>query len=202
VSSALTSIQFKILKGAEISPYVNELARLRIEIFKEFPYIYDGDFEYEKKYLKVYEQSPRSLLVLAMLGEQFVGASTALPLSDENDYVKDPFLKNGIPIEKLFYFGESILQKKFRGLGIGKQFFKYREHHALSFSDYDTTCFCSVQRPDDHPQRPSDYLPLDKFWSGLGYEKNENMISSFSWRDIGDKTETEKPMAYWFKNWK
>jgi len=42
------------LKGKEILPYLSELARLRIEIFKEYPYLYEGDLAYEEQYLHTY----------------------------------------------------------------------------------------------------------------------------------------------------
>ncbi|MBL7543914.1 MAG: hypothetical protein JNL11_08860 [Bdellovibrionaceae bacterium] len=152
--------------------------------------------------MKVYEESQRSLLVLAMHGQEPIGASTALPLSDENDYVKEPFLKLGMSIPSIFYFGESVLKKKYRGLGIGKKFFQFRETHAMSFGQYSKTCFCGVNRPDTHNRKPKDYIPLDDFWMGLGYHKEPKLVSAFSWRDIGDDHETEKPMTYWLKEWK
>ena len=55
----IEQINFLLLKDKEIASYRDEIAKLRIEIFRDFPYLYDGDFEYEKKYLKVYEESQR-----------------------------------------------------------------------------------------------------------------------------------------------
>lgn len=195
-------ISFLSLKGSEIKQYKNEIAKLRIEIFRDFPYLYEGDLAYEEKYLKVYENSPSSIMVLAMDDNTVIGATTALPLSDENDYVKEPFLKLGMPIEKIFYFGESVLKKEYRGLGIGKKFFQFREEHAMSFKQYTITCFCAVERSPNHPSKPKSYSPLDSFWSGIGYTPEPKLVSSFSWKDIGDQAETEKPMNYWKKEWK
>jgi hypothetical protein len=50
------SIQIKILTGhdAELAARMNDVARLRITVFREFPYLYDGNFDYEKKYLASY----------------------------------------------------------------------------------------------------------------------------------------------------
>lgn len=195
-------LRFLTLKGKEISDYKNEIAKLRIEIFRDFPYLYEGDLEYEEKYLKVYEKSSSSLMVLALDGDTVIGATTALPLSDENDYVKAPFLKLGLDIETIFYFGESVLKKEYRGRGIGKKFFKFREEHAMSFGKYHTTCFCGVNRPENHKDRPTSYLPLDTFWTRLGYEKEPKLIASFSWKDIGEDFESDKNMIYWKKQWK
>lgn len=193
-------IQYKLVKGQEISHYTNEVAALRIEIFFDFPYLYQGDLDYEKKYLQVYVNSPRSLLILALANNVIIGASTALPLSDEADYVIEPFLKNGFDPLTVFYFGESVLKKQYRGKGIGKAFFNYREQHAVSFGQYRKTCFCAVNREPTHPLRPQDYKPLDSFWTGLGYNKENKITSQFSWRDIGDDVETKKSMTYWLKD--
>ncbi len=36
------NIQIKSVKGDAIKPYIKELAHLRIKIFRDFPYLYDG----------------------------------------------------------------------------------------------------------------------------------------------------------------
>jgi hypothetical protein len=44
------------LKGQDIIPFIPELAKLRIEIFKSYPYLYDGDLDYEHNYLNTYSK--------------------------------------------------------------------------------------------------------------------------------------------------
>jgi len=39
----------------------------------------DGDYDYEKKYLQLYIDTPESVIVLAFDGDKVVGASTAIP---------------------------------------------------------------------------------------------------------------------------
>jgi len=36
-------IRIKRYSGAALQQYIPELARLRIEVFRDFPYLYDGD---------------------------------------------------------------------------------------------------------------------------------------------------------------
>ena len=50
--------------GAEIGAFIESLGRYRIEIFREFPYLYDGDMDYERHYLSRYLQSDKSFLLL------------------------------------------------------------------------------------------------------------------------------------------
>lgn len=185
--------------GKEIETVVPQLAALRIEVFRDFPYLYEGSFEYEKEYLKTYVNSECAFLFAVFENDKMVGATTCIPLIDETAEVKDPFEGVGLKLEEVFYFGESILLKEYRGKGIGKRFFEERERHVASFGNYTTTCFCAVGRPENHSLRPDGYVPLDEFWKSRGYEKSEILKSKFSWKDINEPLETEKTMIYWLK---
>ena len=68
------------LKGSAIIPYIPDLARLRIDIFQHYPYLYAGDLTYETQYLQTYVDCPESFMVIVLDGEKVIGASTAIPL--------------------------------------------------------------------------------------------------------------------------
>lgn len=192
-------LQVERVTGEAIRRYIPDLARLRIQVFRDWPYLYEGGEAYERRYLETYIRSARAVVVLALEGDRAVGASTALPLADEAGNVTGPFADRGLDPSRFFYFGESVLDRTWRGRGIGVRFFEEREAHARSFGSYDTACFCAVLRPDDHPSKPQGYVPLDGFWARRGYAKDPSFVTHFHWRDIGDAEETEKPMAFWFK---
>lgn len=189
------------LSPAEIKTEIQTLARLRIEVFREFPYIYDGSNEYEVKYLKKYLDSSRAGLVGAFDEKTIIGVASCLPLVDEDSVVQKPFIEKGFDLNKVFYFGESVLKKKYRGQGIGKLFFQEREKWARSFGQYDVTTFCAVKRPVEHPLRPAGYKSLDEFWISQGYTKHPELHTEFSWQDIGEKKENLKKMVFWLKRW-
>lgn len=195
------SINVRRLSGDEIKTEIQNLARLRIEVFRDFPYVYDGSDEYEVKYLKKYLDSSRAALIAAFDEKTIIGVASCLPLVDEELAVQKPFLEKGYDLEKVFYFGESVLQKKYRGKGLGKVFFHERENWARSFGQYNITTFCAVKRPVEHPLRPLDYRPLDEFWKTQGYIKHPELHTEFSWQDIGEKNETSKKMIFWLKRW-
>jgi GNAT superfamily N-acetyltransferase len=193
-------IRIERCSGAALQQYIPELARLRIEVFHDFPYLYDGDYDYEKKYLKIYIDTPESVIVLAFDGDKVVGASTAIPMKYETDQLKKPFIEHGYNLDDVFYCSESVLNKDYRGLGLGVRFFEQREAHAEELGGFKTITFCCVERPLDHPRRPVDYAPLDQFWNKRGYFKHPELATTYSWKDLDDTDETPKPMIFWIKH--
>lgn len=194
------SLRIVPVRGKEIAERLQALAALRIQVFREFPYLYEGSEDYESAYLQTYVNAPDSVAVLVYDGEKLVGASTALPLADEVEELRRPFEQQGQDIERIFYCGESILLPEYRGRGIGVRFFEERERHARSLERFDTICFCAVQRPVDHPRRPADYQPLDEFWEKRGYQPRPDLCTEFSWQDLDESSESPKPMMFWTKS--
>lgn len=193
------TVTLETLTGADIHEHISDLARLRINVFRSFPYLYDGDMAYERKYIQTYSSSPRSLFVLAKDGQGVVGAATGIPMADETDEFKRPFIESGYNPETIFYFGESVLLPEYRGQGIGVAFFDHREDYARQLGGFTHCCFCAVERPADHPLRPADYQPLDSFWRHRGYQKAPELSTEYSWKDVGQAVETAKPMTFWLK---
>lgn len=193
----MTSLTFRHLSGPAIRDVLTDLAELRIAVFREFPYLYEGSLTYEQNYLQTYVRSERSLLFTVYDGSRLVGATTALPLRDETDEVQGPFREAGYDQDTVFYFGESLLRPDYRGLGLGNRFFDEREAHARRSGQYRLTCFCAVERPADHPLRPANYLPHDAFWTKRGYQRAPSLRSTFWWPDLGQTESTPKLMVYW-----
>ena len=160
---------FKRVSGSDIAPHVPDLARLRIEVFREFPYLYDGDEDYERKYLRTYVDSPRSLGVLVY------------------------------DVAKIFYCGESVLRRDYRGRGVYKHLFQARELHAASLPGIELCTFCGVRRPADHPLRPPGYAPLNEIWQRFGYSERPELETQYVWKDIDADAPTAKTMRFWTK---
>lgn len=192
----MTEVILKPVSGDAILPWLDAVARLRIQVFKEWPYLYEGSEHYERDYLRRYAASPQSLIVLALDAGRVVGAASGLPVSDADDAFQIPFLGQGVAPETVFYFGESVLEKPYRGRGLGHRFFDEREAFAAAHG-YSITTFCAVQRPADHPLRPADYRALDTLWLARGYQRQPHLTTYFPWQDIGDDNETMKPMMFW-----
>jgi len=193
-----TSTHTLTVSGSAIKKYLPALARLRIAVFRDYPYLYDGSLEYEEEYLQIYSQSDETIFVLIFDGYEVVGASSGMPLKMETEDVKKPFIEQNLPIDSIFYFGESVLLKPYRGQGFGKVFFDKREAHAQSLG-YEYATFCGVIRPNNHPLKPNNYKPLDGFWRKRGYEKRDDMKTTFIWQDFDEDAESPKKMQFWMK---
>lgn len=186
------------LKGQEIIPYIPELAALRISIFKAYPYLYDGNLEYENIYLHTYVKCQESIIVLAFDHDKVVGASSAIPLEYETIEFKKPFLENHINVHDVFYFGESVLQPPYRGQNIYRHFFSQREEAARAYGSK-LVAFAAVERASDDARKPTDYVPLDNVWKHFGYAKHPELCTYFKWKEIGEERETFKPLIFWLK---
>ena len=200
-AAAASGGRIETLSGAAIEPYLDALAGLRIEVFREYPYLYDGTAEYERRYLRVYADSERSVVALALDGDQVVGAATALPLLDHADGLAPQLAATGFDPADVYYFGESVLRKTHRGRGIGHAFFDVRESAARKH-EFGIAAFCAVQRPADHPRKPAGYVPHDAFWRKRGFTPRPDIVSTLAWQDLDESIESPKPMMFWVKELK
>lgn len=191
--------EVRILPRGEVAARIDDLARLRIAVFREWPYLYDGDLDYERGYLATYLESPSSVLVVAEDGGRVVGASTGVALADEDEAFRAPYAAAGIDPDRVFYFGESVLLPEYRGRGIGHRFFDAREQHARALGRFRWTSFCAVVRAEDDPRRPPAYRPLDPFWSARGYRRRADIVTTIAWREIGEAVASDKPLVAWLR---
>ena len=191
-------IQVERLTGQALADALDDVARLRIEVFRAWPYLYDGDAGYEAEYLQTYRESADAILVGAFDGDRLVGASTGTPMEDHAEDFGAAFAGQGIALEDIFYCAESVLLPEYRGHGLGHRFFDAREAHARGLGR-SYSAFCGVVRPHDHPLRPADYRPLDGFWRKRGYEKVEGAVAEFSWKDLDREEETVHPLQFWMR---
>lgn len=197
------TIAVRPLVGAEIAAALDDLAALRIAVFAAWPYLYDGDRAYEADYLRDYAAAPDAVLVAAFDGEgsggRLVGAATAAPMMHQKAAFREPFAARGIDVTRLFYFGESVLLREYRGHGIGHAFFDAREAAARR-AGASAACFAAVVRAPDHPARPAGYRPLDDFWHKRGYALVPGLTTQLSWKEHGEAQESPKTMQYWIRH--
>lgn len=186
----------QILRGSEIQHYIDQLGRFRIQIFREYPYLYDGSIEYERTYLERYSRSPKSLLLMLQDALGIVGACTGIPLADEDPEFQNAFA--GENKEEVYCIGEVMLRADSRGKKLGSRLMST----ALGLIDsnqFKKISLCTVDRGLSHPREPLGYSPPDYLWKKYGFEKSGNLIAYLDWKDMGQDVETRKPLNIWFR---
>ncbi|HSX10868.1 MAG TPA: hypothetical protein VLF94_04040 [Chlamydiales bacterium] len=185
--------------GPAVKDLIPQIARLRIEVFPEYPFLYVGDYEYEMRYLKKFLTMKDAIVVAAFDNDELIGISTGFPFIYEAENLKEVLISDQRNPDDYFCFGESVLRKSYRGLKIGKIFFEKREAHVENLHRYRYICFYTIIRPANDPKRPSDYRPLAPFWKSRGYTKHPELSGTVSYQEIGETGETPKQMVFWIK---
>jgi GNAT superfamily N-acetyltransferase len=194
------SVTIERLTGPALQAAIPAVSRLRISVFRDWPYLYDGDAAYEAEYLADFVQADSAVVIVARDGEEIVGAATASALTAHTPEFADLFAAHGYDPTAVFYCGESVLLPTYRGQGIGHAFFDAREAAARdSHVGYTHATFCGVIRSDDDPRRPPDYRPLDPFWRKRGYVPVPELVGSYDWPEVGSTNEIAHPMQFWVR---
>jgi GNAT superfamily N-acetyltransferase len=191
-----SSLRFESYRSAQCRELFDALAELRMTVFREYPYLYAGEIDYEREYLEKYARSPGALIVVARALGEIVGATTALPLADADLDFQAPF--SAKEVGESFYFGESLLLPAFRGHGAGAEFFARREAHAREFGSFRWTVFCAVERDD--AQAPASYRDPQNLWLRQGYQRLPSHVATFTWKDVGKDAADRKTMVFWRKD--
>lgn len=191
-------ISVRTLQGADLEAALDDVAALRIAVFREWPYLYEGTLMYERQYLANYRNNPDALLVGAFDGDRLVGASTSARMEDHAGEFSAPFAGTGIALTDILYGAESVLLPEYRGQGLGHRFIDLREAYARTLAR-PYVAFCSVHRATDDPRRPPDARTNDAFWLGRGYAPLPDVVAEFSWTDVGDSQNSYKPLQFWMR---
>jgi hypothetical protein len=196
---AFSNIKISVFKGSAIKPYLTSIARMRVEIFNDYPHLRKNELDYEINRLREYTETPDSIAVIVFDGSTPVGAALGIPLELEMPDLQRPLLERGLNLNEYYYFGKSIILNPYRGRGIGHHLFELREQHALNLKRFKYTCFWDVVRPENHPLKPSSYMSLVDFWRKLGYVKCPDLTFTLSWKDLEEDEASAKETVYWVK---
>ncbi len=191
-----------ILRGTQITACISTLAQLRIALFREYPYLYDGNIKYESQYLKEYANEPNAMLHVVYYGDEIAGMFSGMPLTSHSGIVielSQAMQNRGLDnIDKYYYYGEVLISPRFRKIGIFNLLFLSLNYEAknMGFTD---SCLLTVERSAEHPQKPIGYNQSDGMWKRQGYKRN-GIIIDFEWPTIhleGNTYTIKNPMAAW-----
>lgn len=195
----MTDLRIETYAGTAMAGLLPALARLRMAVFRDWPYLYVGNPASEEAYLADFVAAETAGLIVAFDGDTAVGCATCVRLAEEDAGLTSPFVAAGIDPARVFYFGESVLLPAYRGRGTGVAFFAAREAHARRVSDCDYAAFCAVVRPPDHPMRPPGAVPLDAFWRKRGFTPYPQLECRMRWTQTDGPGEVENRLSFWLK---
>lgn len=109
------------------------------------------------------------------------------------------FAGTTFPLDEVYYVGELLFCPAYRNGGLGKKLLTQLELHILSLGRYRTLTCATVERPDDHPMRPRDYIPISRFLARIGFTMLTGVTTTFSWRETDGEIRNH-PMQFWIKN--
>lgn len=162
------------------------LADLRVRIFREFPYLYDGTVEDECSNLRAYANSANSLITVMYDGIRHIAAMSCLPMQDAWGELVDNLSTQAVNISECLYIGEILMEKTHRGMGLGSRLFDFARMHAVRLN-MKKLCFFSVRRDHTHDARPADYLEPAELWQKWGFSlvPGADVTLSYPQVDVG-----------------
>lgn len=184
---------------SEMTQILETLAQMRIRNYAEFPYLYDGDLEYEKHYLTQIIESKGAAVIIMKTENQVIGYTSGMPMLSDAEIIESfSQLENA---SKIFYVTDVILDQQHRKNGLGRMLLKEMECYALK-SGYSTSSFLTVDREEDDPRRPKMYKSPDHIWESCGYHRTK-MKCFFPWKTFDENGASEEqmnPMSLWLKS--
>ncbi len=191
--------------GPAIADHISVVADLRIRLFRDYPYFYDGSPEYERHYLRELANNDEALLLMALSGDDVAGVATSLPLESGADILKGVpgrFRAAGLDPAAFYYYSEILVVPRFRGRGIAGEFYRRREAFARG-KGYGAVSFAAVIRPDDDPRRPESYFYPAPYWASMGFGRRDDITVACNWPTLepdGSVAEKTHPLAFWVKS--
>jgi GNAT superfamily N-acetyltransferase len=188
----------QLLSGDTARAVVDSLASLRLTIFREYPYLYDGKREDELTYVRIYADTADACVIVAEADGDVIGAATGIPLKNEDEQMLRAFVRSGIDTEERYYVGELLCYPEYRGKGLGTRLLARMETHVRSLERYRSLVCATVIRPDDDPSIPAGYISIRCFLDHHGFRMLPAVTAIFSWLET-DGVVREHPMQFWIK---
>jgi hypothetical protein len=193
----MTKISYKIIKNKEIESYTKYIASLRLMMFKEFPYLYEGSLEQEEKYLSFYTDFPDGRVVLAKQGGCIAGLLTGMPMISICEHISD--FKKTLDEHKrtlngAYYYGEGLVLPAYRGQGMLTKMFEVLNNE-IKIMGYNHAYGITVIRDKNDARRPAHYRDTDTLWDRMGLTKT-TMVYGGKWPTIIKTGDTAIEMNY------
>jgi GNAT superfamily N-acetyltransferase len=201
VTAAVAEVEYQSYTGVQITAVIGDVAALRISVFREYPYLYDGNRAYEERYLQGLVRNDRSLVVVARVDGAVIAAATALPLASDAEIlagIDGPFAALGLDAHDHYYYSEIVVDPAHRSRGIAREFYRRREAHARALG-YRRVCLAAIEREPGAVAVPSGYFDPAAIWAAMGFVREPSLFVTFRWptRAAEGTRDLEHKLVFW-----
>ena len=192
----------KVITGDAVEQFLPFIATQVITTFKDYPYLYCGNYEEEISFRTLLTQSQDNAIAVAYYKETPIGFLTGYPFTSFASHFEgsiDLFMHADLDTEQYYYFGEIIIIPEHRGHQLSSQLFNVLENYAQNLG-YKAACIVTEEH-ETHPLKPDNYKSLEPLWNFLKYKKT-SLITYCSWstyQSDGNVIMQEHPLTYWIK---
>ena len=205
--SFMTSNQLRYVEalGPSIVEVLDDVSRLRMELFRDYPYCYAGNLDYEQNYLRGLSENHESLVIAAYAENELVGTATALPLESSADILegaRDRFSNAGLRPEICYYYSEILVRPGQRRRGIAGEFYRRRDATARRLG-YSTLCFAALDTSTLARVKPARYFDPSDLWRRMGFVSNPELYVDYHWPTLqadGSSVDTEHRLYFWVRH--
>lgn len=200
--AANSTYNLRLLTGKAIQEIIPFLVAQRIEMYREYPYLYEGSRTVEEECLQQFAQLPSSAVAIAYLDDEPVGFIIGASLADYDQHFIgsiEAFKSNGKNPNEYYYFADVLILPAHKGKSLATRLFALFEEYCANLG-FLYACFVSESHVE-HPLKPIDYNEVDLIWQHYGYQKS-NIKIYFSWNTIqpdGPAQEQLHELPYWIK---
>lgn len=194
------SIHVETFQGKDIAVHSQEIVNLCNQIYREYPYFYNGDDAEYTAYLKTYSQSENAVITLAFDGDIVVGLAAGIPMTDTREFYQQTLKDHRFDLLSIFYLGEFGLHPAYKDQGIEEAMYQTIEDFARHDGRFKAVYVWELDKPADSELKPAGFLPRDDFWENLGFKKHPRLEFEILWTNIGDDVESSHRAVYSIKN--
>jgi hypothetical protein len=192
-------LKIKVLTGPEARCHFEQITEMRLRNFKEYPYLYKGNKEYEWEYLNnSYFSSPSAQILLVLEEDKIVGFANTITLTEEVEHFKKPFIENCLNTDDYLYIGEVFLDPEYRCRSLFYNIARWIAQRAVDGKYKNMLCY-SVLREDTDPRRPGVFRPVEDLWKKLGFSLEPALTVKYSWPQVDTDQEEENTLAAWVR---
>ena len=196
--TAKDGIRIETYRASEIQPHIKDIVNICNHIYREYPYLYNGEHAGYQSYLESYSQRDHSIICCAYDGSKVIGFAAGIPMVETKDLYKETLLENGYRLENLFYLGEFGLEPQYRWQGIEEALYDKIESHARR-KGFETICLWELDDSAHTQYRPQEYIPKDELLNKLGFVSKPYLNFQIFWTNIDELQESAHLAVYWTK---